>query len=831
MRRREFVASLTALSVGGAAVGAASGGALQQGGQLGELQFDSTCSLLNADQQPLTDDALVAVWGEPTATNGDEDGNGDAVSYPSETPIPLVAVDSGVVGVGAPLVADGDDNFGAGNEEFLLNVWDDQLGSGKVLWDESHGQYYDLSRFGQFETYAESNGYDVQATAEYAVEGSSDLVNALDTAAPAGVVITSPSEGFTDAEQSRLATYVENGGTLLVHSQSDFNDFDATANLDDLASTLGVGFRFNDDQVFDTANNGGADYVPVTSNFNTTFPFFEDRDGISTQLDLQKGESYEVTVTSVADGDTVDVEFPSGPVESVRVLGIDTPETASSASAERPEEWEGLGRRAPVFGPLTFGSTSSLLAPDRSTLTDDSVVAVRAAASATNEDADGNGDAVTYPSETPIPLAASDGRVAGLGAMLVDDDSGDRTFGSANEEFVLNVWDQLVGPGSTVTFDDGHGQFYSSDKFGDFTAYAEENGYTVEATTDLTSVLVETDAIVITSPAEAFSDEELTALSTFVDDGGALLCHDQSDYNDFDATDNINAVAEAVGAPFRFNDDQVVDADSNAGQPFLPQTTGFNTTTFAYFGDRSGLGSDDTAPEPNYPTLSSYAAEASTFAADRLADATVTLSFDQNEPIRDPFGRLLAYVEYDAGGETTLYNRAVVDAGLARVYDSTLERHDEFLVAENSARTEGRGLWADSDTSATPPIRNRPVDGLFFPKPTSVVTESGPLASEASVVTTESTARQVEESVTYEGDIPVAGIDTDGRVAVVGAPIVDEGYEVAEGFDVDTSGYENYTFLSNLLETMSERDGAVVVDGGHGQFAEDWALSAEGAAY
>ncbi len=49
--------------------------------------------------------------------------------------------------------------------------------------------------------------------------------------------------------------------------------------------------------------------------------------------------SDEVTVVDVVDGDTLDVRYPNGTTETVRLLGVDTPETHSSNT---PDEFEGV---------------------------------------------------------------------------------------------------------------------------------------------------------------------------------------------------------------------------------------------------------------------------------------------------------------------------------------------------------------------------------------------------------------------------------------------------------------------------------------------------------
>jgi len=51
------------------------------------------------------------------------------------------------------------------------------------------------------------------------------------------------------------------------------------------------------------------------------------------------GETHVVTVTSVVDGDTIKVRFSNGTLDTVRLLGVDTPETQSETS---PDEFEGV---------------------------------------------------------------------------------------------------------------------------------------------------------------------------------------------------------------------------------------------------------------------------------------------------------------------------------------------------------------------------------------------------------------------------------------------------------------------------------------------------------
>lgn len=525
---------------------------------------------------------------------------------------------------------------------------------------------------------------------------------------------------------------------------------------------------------------------------------------------------------------------------------------------------------------LAFDSTSSLLDAEKTPLRDESLVAVWAMETARSEDSDEAGDAVDYGSLS-MPLVAVDPPVVGFGAMLVTDDD---DFSFANEEFRLNVWDEYVD-GDRVIWDGGHDQFFDLSQFTEFRSFAEDNGYTVEATSSLADDLEDADGVVITSPSQLLTDAETSALTSFAENGGAVFLHDQADHRDFDETENLNEIAAALDASFRFNDDQVFDDENNGGPPFVVVTDRFNDDGFSplvedtqgiasgpqfevgnsYTGTVVGiddadsfqididgttetvrlLGVDnpeipenvefenphewegladkqDAAAEHDgeYPYLSSWGVRSAEFAESRLAGEEVTISFDENEGVSDPFGRLLAYVELSDG---SMLNRQLVSQGFGRVFGSTLSRHDEFLQRELQAREEGRGLWANSDPESSSPFRNQSVEKLFFPNPAQVRFRTGfnedrtPVFGEASA---------------SPGEAPLVGIDRENRVAMIGAPLFDTSYEREMGFDVSTAQFGNFTFLTNLIMALTDReDGFVAIDGGHGQFSSDWSVSSE----
>lgn len=513
-------------------------------------------------------------------------------------------------------------------------------------------------------------------------------------------------------------------------------------------------------------------------------------------------------------------------------------------------------------GPVALDSVSSLLNADNEPLMDDSTVAIAAESSATNSDEDGNGDAVSYPDGTDIPVLAVDDTVVGVTGPFVTSNTDFQNY--ANEEIMLNVYDRLLGGSGTIVHDEGHGQFYTltengGDDYQTFAAYVESNGYTYTNSTNITADLDTADAVVITSPGDAYSDAELSALADFAADGGVVVLHDQSDFRNFDATDNHNEIAAALNASFRFNDDQVIDSEQNTGAQFVPVTDNYNVETFpTLFSDRDGLGKNlsvnetyevdvvdvadgdtvdvqfddgttDTVrivgidtPETgdtderlqeyegidDGPALRAEGDNATDYAVEQLAGETVTLRFDENEGLRGNFGRLLGFLELPDG---SVYNEEVIADGWARVYDSGFAQHDDYWELEQSARADNAGMWGISDPAATSEVGDSSFDEIAVPNSVAVSGETVAVSSEA-------------------GE-PLVALDTDANVAVVGGPLIEEGLEADEdGPGID--GYGNYPFLTNTIDAVSETDsGPVVIDGGHGQFASDAAVSAEDAAY
>ena len=84
---------------------------------------------------------------------------------------------------------------------------------------------------------------------------------------------------------------------------------------------------------------------------------------------------------------------------------------------------------------------------------------------------------------------------------------------------------------------------------------------------------------------------------------------------------------------------------------------------------------------------------ASAYAADRLDDESVRLTFDPESERRGYYGRLLAYVYVD----NESFNHALLRAGHARVYDTTFTERERYEAAATTARSDRRGLWSCVD--------------------------------------------------------------------------------------------------------------------------------------
>ncbi|PSQ20052.1 hypothetical protein BRD00_00050 [Halobacteriales archaeon QS_8_69_26] len=227
--------------------------------------------------------------------------------------------------------------------------------------------------------------------------------------------------------------------------------------------------------------------------------------------------------------------------------------------------------------------------------------------------------------------------------------------------------------------------------------------------------------------------------------------------------------------------------------------------------------------DDNY--LADWGENAKDYAQNEFPDGTpCQIAVDENEDTFDPFDRLLAYVRYDKDGDgsmDTVYNYDVVRKGYARVYSSSLTKHDEYWQAEHDAQSEGLRVWQQSDPENTSEVDNDPVSTVYFPNASSVRTSDGAIADSRVPVYAESTTTQSLDSggIDYS-EIPMVGVDEANNTAVIGGLFINEANEG------DDEG-EHKVFLSNLIDYLSSKAGKVLIEGGHRQFNADYGLSCE----
>ncbi len=764
-----------------------------------ELEFFSTASLLDADGDVLTDDDLVAVRAEETATNtstGDE-----FVEYPDETPIPLVAVDGGVVGIGsefAPDASDVDDN-----REFLVNVWQDRLGgSGTVLYDESHGQALTLEAFSELEAVAEDREFDVTAVDERA-----EFVDALETA-DALMIATDDDDletagGFSDEELDALSAFVDDGGALFLHDTADFEG-DSTTELNEVLEAVGADFRFNTDQVEDDENSGFAPFVPRTSNFNTAFDFFGTDDG-----------------TGGGDGAVPgDALFVPSPAESYT-----------------DEELAALDEHLADGGALFLLDESEFVNEETANLNaiaDHLELAFRFNADQVEDDENNAG-----PEFVPTTANFNDGFDVfdGLEGRSLDDVDG-VVVPSPTEAFTPGELDAL-----DAFLDDGGALFLLDES--DFGGQ-DNTAVGFDETENLNEIADNLDL------AFRFNSDQ-------VNDGDEF---DITTTNFNTVFDYFERREDSIGIEFQpdetyygrvvrvFDGDTFeVEFDSEYDYRDVIRHLGIDTA--------------ETAPATNDPEewfgiedldhLDTWGGEATQFSLDVMApDAEAgetdvegrrgKMEFDAVEPMRGNFGRLLMYMHYDPddfdagpdGDYTVDYNLETVEEGYARVYSSGFSRHDEFAAAEEEALAAGRGVWSAADFDALEEIRNEPVEEVFVPNASSITTSSGPLSADRAPVLASETAEQEpleNGGVQPYSNAPLVGVDEDRSVGMVGGVLIDEAYEEGEAVDVDTSGFGNFPLLTNLATYLSDNDGDFLLEGGHAQFDVDGSISLERAQF
>jgi endonuclease YncB( thermonuclease family) len=803
------------------------------------LTFPSTASQVAVGGGALTDSSHVVVWAEETAENVDRDGEEASHLYSEDEDIPLVSRDGQVVGFGTPeLIEDGD--LTDANEQFVLNLLSDTVGdSGTLLWDDAHDTFYDSSTFGEFADALKEAGYEFE-TADELLGSDEQRVLSADPTTPGEHSVHTWE--LTDIEFGESGTDGDEVNEITVAYENTSLD---GLNQDDVTVTMTRTLSSGTDTSEIRVNQGG--YEGATATFDLSGQAQTDVAGpIVVEIDGVENSDVSETATIILEGDAEAVE-------------IEVELTVGDESENESEDGEITSDVLLVPSPAN-AYTDEELAAVSTFVENGGALFLFDESEFTNEETTNLNAIANY-----LDLAFR------FNADQVED--GENNAGQSslpttvnfNEEF--DVFEELKGDG-----------------------LSDADGFVVPSPTDSFSD-PELDALseFVDSGGALFLLDE----SDFGGPGNTAT--------GFDETENLNEIADALDLGFRFNSDQVNDGDGE----FDISTTNFNTD-FAYFeGRESSIGIDfssdaeyygrvvrvfdgdtfevefdskyeyrdvirhlgidtaETGRAENDPEewfgiedldyLDTWGQQATQFSLDLMAPGAnagdtdvegrrVRMTFDEIEPLRGNFGRLLMYMQYDPddfgagpdGNYTVDYNLQTVEEGYARVYSSGFSRHDEFAATEEQALADGTGIWSAADFDALSEIRNDPVEELFVPRASSVTTNDGPLPVERAPVLTNESAEQEPldggEFSTYE-NAPLVGVDEENRLGMIGGILIHEQYEKSEGFPEDTSEFGNFPFFTNLANYLSANDGDFLIEGGHAQFDVEGSTSLERAQF
>ena len=95
--------------------------------------------------------------------------------------------------------------------------------------------------------------------------------------------------------------------------------------------------------------------------------------------------------------------------------------------------------------------------------------------------------------------------------------------------------------------------------------------------------------------------------------------------------------------------------------------------------------------------LANWGDRATEFATDELDGEQVRIETDPQADRRGSYGRLLVYLYKDG----TDFNHQLIDAGYARMYDSSFSQRSEYTDVEAQAQREDIGLWDFDGSVAT----------------------------------------------------------------------------------------------------------------------------------
>lgn len=209
-----------------------------------------------------------------------------------------------------------------------------------------------------------------------------------------------------------------------------------------------------------------------------------------------------------------------------------------------------------------------------------------------------SGSTVDYTGDVPLVGVDEPTNVALFGGLLVDEYYESDTSALEHFVFTTNLIDHLTGSGRTgpVLVDGGHHTFgpnfaLSAEDVAYYQRYLEGQGielHPINTYGDSTGYsLSDARALIVTGGNDAWTSAEVSELSTFIANGGAVILMGSHNATATQRA-NLNALASDLGTDLRLNDDDVHDATNNAGSQDKLTTTNFNTTDFSLWGPYSG---------------------------------------------------------------------------------------------------------------------------------------------------------------------------------------------------------------------------------------------------
>lgn len=189
-------------------------------------------------------------------------------------------------------------------------------------------------------------------------------------------------------------------------------------------------------------------------------------------------------------------------------------------------------------------------------------------------------DGVAYDGDVPLAGVDAANNLAMLGGLSINE-AHDGEDGQ-HLVFVTNLLDSLSAKSGDVFIDGGHHQFdqtyaLSNEDAVEYQRYLEGQGIGFEQTNDYDGTdLPNARSLVVTSPEDAFTAGEVSAVSEFVAAGGSVLLVGSAK-STAAGRSNLNQLAAGLGSDLRLNDDQVFDSWDNS----TFTTDNLNTTDFS----------------------------------------------------------------------------------------------------------------------------------------------------------------------------------------------------------------------------------------------------------